>query len=102
MLYGNTLACRAGSSITDFDLYDLLGIDNTSDSSRIKAAYRALQKQCHPDIAGPAGHDMAIILNEVYSVLSDPNSRLAYDKVRTENSILICAALYRIWKQDCL
>ncbi|KAF2322562.1 hypothetical protein GH714_018959 [Hevea brasiliensis] len=43
-------------------------------------AYRTLQKRCHPDIAGPTGHDMAIILNEAYSVLSDPNSRLAYDK----------------------
>jgi curved DNA-binding protein CbpA len=40
-----------------------------------------LQKRCHPDIAGPAGHDMAIILNEAYSILSDPNSRSAYDKV---------------------
>ncbi|KAG6601056.1 Chaperone protein dnaJ C76, chloroplastic, partial [Cucurbita argyrosperma subsp. sororia] len=78
--YGNTLSCRAASSITDFDLYDLLGIDSSSDSSRIKAAYRALQKQCHPDIAGPAGHDMSIILNEAYSLLSDPSSRLAYDK----------------------
>ena len=82
--YGNTLSCRAASSITDFDLYDLLGIDSSSDSSRIKAAYRALQKQCHPDIAGPAGHDMSIILNEAYSLLSDPSSRLAYDKVRTQ------------------
>lgn len=83
-LYGNTLSCRAASSIRDFDLYDLLGIDSSSDSSRIKAAYRALQKQCHPDIAGPAGHDMSIILNEAYSLLSDPSSRLAYDKVRTQ------------------
>jgi curved DNA-binding protein CbpA len=69
------------SSITDFDLYDLLGIDSSSDHSQIKTAYRTLQKRCHPDIAGPAGHDMAIILNEAYSLLSDPNSRLAYDKV---------------------
>ncbi|KAG6600118.1 Chaperone protein dnaJ C76, chloroplastic, partial [Cucurbita argyrosperma subsp. sororia] len=100
MLYGNTLACRAGSSITDFDLYDLLGIDNTSDSSRIKAAYRALQKQCHPDIAGPAGHDMAIILNEVYSVLSDPNSRLAYDKEQAKMAELrgyTGKSVYSVW-----
>ncbi|KAJ6678122.1 CHAPERONE PROTEIN DNAJ C76 CHLOROPLASTIC [Salix viminalis] len=68
------------SSITDFDLYDLLGIDSSSDHSQIRKAYRTLQKRCHPDIAGPAGHDMAIILNEAYAVLSDPNSRLAYDK----------------------
>ena len=65
----------------DFDLYDLLGIDNSCDQSQVKVAYRSLQKRCHPDIAGPAGHDMAIILNEAYSILSDPNARLAYDKV---------------------
>lgn len=79
--YGNSIACKASFSITDFDLYDLLGIDSSSHHSQIKTAYRMLQKRCHPDIAGPAGHDMAIILNEVYSILSDPNSRSAYDKV---------------------
>ena len=65
----------------DFDLYDLLGIDNSCDQSQVKVAYRSLQKRCHPDIAGPAGHDMAIILNDAYAILSDPNARLAYDKV---------------------
>jgi hypothetical protein len=79
--YGNSIACKASSSIIDFDLYDLLGIDSSSQHSQIKTAYRMLQKRCHPDIAGPAGHDMAIILNEAYSILSDPNSRSAYDKV---------------------
>lgn len=80
------LKCRAtssssSSSITDYDLYDLLGVDRSSDKSQIKAAYRALQKRCHPDIAGDPGHDMAIILNEVYQLLSDPIARQAYDKV---------------------
>lgn len=77
--------CKArassNSDITDFDLYDLMGIDSSSDHSEIRRAYRTLQKRCHPDIAGPAGHDMAIILNEAYALLSDPNQRLAYDKV---------------------
>uniref|UniRef100_A0A2N9IND3 J domain-containing protein n=3 Tax=Fagus TaxID=21024 RepID=A0A2N9IND3_FAGSY len=80
------MTCKASSSssscssITDFDLYDLLGVDSSSHQSQIKMAYRMLQKRCHPDIMGPAGHDMAIILNQVYSILSDPNSRSAYDK----------------------
>ncbi|CAN1165004.1 Chaperone protein dnaJ C76, chloroplastic [Linum perenne] len=74
----------ASSLITDFDLYDLLGIDSSSNQSQIKLAYRALQKRCHPDIAGPTGHDMAIVLNEAYSILSDPNSRLAYDKEQSK------------------
>jgi len=65
----------------DFDLYDLLGIDSSCDQSQIKTAYRSLQKRCHPDIAGPSGHDMAIILNDAYAILSDPFARFAYDKV---------------------
>ncbi|KAJ0446586.1 putative DnaJ domain, Chaperone J-domain superfamily [Helianthus annuus] len=78
------LVCKASGSssysITDFDLYDLLGVDSSSDQSAIKHAYRSLQKKCHPDIAGLAGHDMAIVLNEAYAVLSDPLSRFSYDK----------------------
>ncbi|XP_058097895.1 chaperone protein dnaJ C76, chloroplastic-like [Magnolia sinica] len=69
-----------GSSLLDYDLYDLLGVDSSSNQAEIKNAYRSLQKRCHPDIAGPTGHDMAIILNEAYSVLSDPNSRSVYDR----------------------
>ncbi|KAK2992866.1 hypothetical protein RJ640_011959 [Escallonia rubra] len=81
----SSLLCKAttvssSSSITDFDLYGLLGVDDSSDHAQIKLAYRSLQKRCHPDIAGAAGHDMAIILNEAYAVLSDPNLRYAYDK----------------------
>ncbi|KAL6332938.1 hypothetical protein AAG906_019946 [Vitis piasezkii] len=63
-------------------------------------AYRKLQKRCHPDIAGPAGHDMAIILNEVYSVLSDPNLRLAYDKEQAKIAGLrgyTGKPLYSVW-----
>ncbi|MQL84576.1 hypothetical protein Taro_017089 [Colocasia esculenta] len=86
------LKCRASSAsssssfIVDYDLYDLLGVESKSDRSQIKNAYRALQKHCHPDIAGPSGHDMAIILNDAYAVLSDPNSRSAYDKERVKKA----------------
>ncbi|KAG6400996.1 hypothetical protein SASPL_137841 [Salvia splendens] len=77
-------ACRASRhdefSATEFNLYELLGIDSCSDTRQIKEAYRALQKRCHPDIAGPPGHDMAIVLNEAYALLSDPNARMAYDR----------------------
>lgn len=104
-----SMTCRATSSssssssyssITDFDLYDLLGIDSSSDHSQIKTAYRTLQKRCHPDIAGPAGHDMAIILNEAYSLLSDPNSRLAYDKEQAKMAELRGYSgkpIYSVW-----
>ncbi|KAI3982877.1 hypothetical protein MKX01_010360 [Papaver californicum] len=51
-----------------------------SSSSSLLTGRDSLQKRCHPDIAGPAGHDMSIILNDAYSVLSDPSLRSAYDK----------------------
>ncbi|KAG2377279.1 hypothetical protein LR48_Vigan06g141100 [Vigna angularis] len=85
----STLTCKASSSsssVINFDLYDLLGIDSSCDQSEVKVAYRNLQKRCHPDIAGPSGHDMAIILNEAYSILSDPNARHAYDKEQAKSS----------------
>ncbi|KAK6241534.1 DnaJ domain - like 10 [Theobroma cacao] len=104
-IYHHSFTCKASaspsSSIMDFDLYDLLGIDSSSNHSQIKTAYRALQKRCHPDIAGPAGHDMAIILNEAYSVLSDPGSRLAYDKEQAKMAELrgyTGKPLYSVWR----
>ncbi|PON34926.1 Splicing factor-like protein [Parasponia andersonii] len=101
----SVLPCRArsassSSSVTQFDLYDLLGIHSSSDQSQIKNAYRSLQKRCHPDIAGAAGHDMAIILNEAYAVLSDPASRLAYDKEQAKHAELrgyTGKPIYSVW-----
>ncbi|WJX17024.1 hypothetical protein P8452_06985 [Trifolium repens] len=103
----STLTCKASSSsrfsssILDFDLYDLLGIDSSCDQSQIKTAYRSLQKRCHPDIAGPSGHDMAIILNDAYAILSDPFARLAYDKEHakiTEFKGFTGRPIYSVWR----
>lgn len=50
-----------------------------------KAAARLEQKRCHPDVAGDQlGHDMAVLLNEAYSILSDEQLRAAYDQVSAE------------------
>ncbi|KAI4302109.1 hypothetical protein MLD38_037895 [Melastoma candidum] len=99
--------CRASSNRSlnsfldiDFDLYDLLGVDSSSTPSQIKLAYRSLQKRCHPDIAGSQGHDMSIILNQAYSVLSDPVSRFAYDKEQAKTVELRGyngKPLYSVW-----
>ncbi|KAK1686583.1 hypothetical protein QYE76_047431 [Lolium multiflorum] len=79
---------RGSSWATEYDLYSLLGVEPSSPHSEIKAAYRALQKRCHPDVAGTAGgsHDMAVVLNEVYALLSDPAQRQAYDREQAKRS----------------
>ncbi|KAK9691421.1 hypothetical protein RND81_09G195800 [Saponaria officinalis] len=90
--YKLNTACKASSStssssssyVREYDLYEVMGIDSNSDQSQIKKAYRSLQKRCHPDIAGPAGHDMSIFLNHAYALLSDPIARAAYDKEQTK------------------
>ncbi|KAL6844367.1 hypothetical protein ACP4OV_026040 [Aristida adscensionis] len=76
-----------GSWLSEYDLYELLGVERSCPQSEIKAAYRSLQKRCHPDVAGAAdGHGMAVVLNEAYALLSDPAARLAYDREQARRS----------------
>ena len=64
------------------DYYDLLSVPSTASDKDIKAAYRELQKLCHPDVCGEDGHEMCIILNDAYDVLSEKKSRRNYDAAR--------------------
>lgn len=57
------------------DYYQVLGVAIHSTPQEIKEAYRKLQKQHHPDIAGDKGHDYALLLNEAYEVLMRSSSR---------------------------
>jgi molecular chaperone DnaJ len=64
------------------DYYELLGIQRGADEAAIKAAYRRLAKECHPDrhngCSEKEAHFKAI--NEAYDVLKDPQKRAAYDR----------------------
>ncbi len=64
------------------DYYEILGVNRGCDDASLKAAFRKLAMQHHPDRNGgceeAAGRFKEI--NEAYSVLSDPQKRAAYDR----------------------
>jgi molecular chaperone DnaJ len=64
------------------DYYELLGIQRGSDEAAIKAAYRRLAKECHPDRFNGCSEKEARFkaINEAYDVLKDPQKRAAYDR----------------------
>tara|TARA_Y100001935_G_C17205114_1_gene457129 strand:- start:109 stop:912 length:804 start_codon:yes stop_codon:yes gene_type:complete len=59
------------------DYYNTLGVNRTATDSEIKAAYRKLAMQYHPDKGGDANRFARI--NEAYEVLKDPQRRSQYD-----------------------
>ena len=64
------------------DYYELLGIQRGSDDAAIKAAYRRLAKECHPDRHNGCPQQEAKFkaVSEAYEVLKDPQKRAAYDR----------------------
>jgi molecular chaperone DnaJ len=64
------------------DYYELLGIQRGADDAAIKAAYRRLAKECHPDRHNGCRDQEAKFkaINEAYDVLKDPQKRAAYDR----------------------
>ena len=62
--------------------YQILGIQRGAPDQEIKAAFRRLAKECHPDICNgdhTAEHRFKE-LNEAYEALKDPQRRAAYDR----------------------
>ena len=65
--------------------YATLGLDHRCTDAQIRAAYRLLAKQHHPDV-NPDSPDAVArtrALNAAYEILSDPERRRAYDEART-------------------
>ena len=62
--------------------YATFGLDRQCTADQIRAAYRILAKQHHPDVnpAAPAASVRIRELNEAYETLSDPERRRAYDE----------------------
>ena len=64
------------------DYYDVLGVGREADDGQLKAAYRKLALQHHPD-RNPndaAAEEKFKEAAEAYSVLSDPQKRATYDR----------------------
>lgn len=63
------------------DYYETLGINKTATDAEIKAAYRKLARQFHPDVSktAEAGEKFKEV-SEAYQVLSDPAKRNTYDQ----------------------
>lgn len=63
------------------DHYQTLGVDRRASDKEIKAAYRRLARQLHPDVTGDDPRATARFkeVSEAYECLSDPKKRKTYD-----------------------
>lgn len=72
--------CRLQSTVPNH--YATLGLDRRCTEEQIRAAYRALAKQFHPDVndGSPAASRRTQELNAAHETLSDPARRREYDR----------------------
>ena len=66
----------------DAFLYEILEVSPRARPAVIKAAYRCLVQECHPD-RNPSNPDATArmsLINHAYSVLADPLQRARYDQ----------------------
>lgn len=63
------------------DYYEVLGVPRTASSDDLKAAFRRLARQYHPDVnKDQDAEERFKEINEAYAVLSDAEKRQAYDR----------------------
>ena len=68
--------------MAEADYYQMLGVDRGADGATIKASYRRIAMECHPDRHGGCADKEAHFkaISEAYDVLKDPQKRAAYDR----------------------
>ena len=63
------------------DYYEVLEVDRSASKEDLKRAYRRMARKYHPDVNHEEGADGRFKeINEAYEVLSNENSRAAYDR----------------------
>lgn len=67
---------------TQLDYYEVLGLSRDADGAAIKAAYRKLAMEYHPDRNGGCKENESKFkaVSEAYDCLKDPQKRAAYDR----------------------
>lgn len=62
------------------DYYAILQLPRTASADEVKASYRRLVQQFHPDVnPDPKAHELIQEINEAYEVLGDKDKRTGYD-----------------------
>ncbi len=63
--------------------YEILGVPAEASESEIKAAYRRLAREFHPDSGRPGDVERFREVQQAYEILSDPEKRRRYDGARS-------------------
>jgi curved DNA-binding protein len=65
------------------DYYKILGVEKNATDKEIKAAFRKLAREHHPDMNqdNPQAEERFKGINEAYEVLGDPDKRAKYDQL---------------------
>ncbi|MBA2319782.1 MAG: DnaJ domain-containing protein, partial [Deltaproteobacteria bacterium] len=72
-----------GTAMAD-EYYEILGVAKDADEAAIKKAFRAIARECHPDVAGddPTKGLRFKRAREAYETLVEPTLRARYDRPR--------------------